>query len=1344
MDANTFSDFFKAKEERVEKEEEIDITKEENKEEKKEEKQNKIKEIKEVKEEINKIDNNNDNIDINKIKDENKEIKNEQPLLTIEQLIKNDNNNNIKEEDRKKEETKITNEQNQKEETNENKDNKENVEIKEEEKTEEKEKKEENPQPLLTLEQMINNDYENIPPNDNQKNEEIIINKSQEQKEEIIVNNTENNIKEDNQNKEETIKIEEDNNKKEIQNKDDNQNTQPLISINEIINSNNNINIDNQNQNEIKNNQEQEPKQEIIKNDNKEDTIEIKEKKEEPKNDEPLITIGEIIKNDNNDKANIEINKENEEIKKDQKIEIKEEIIKNDKENDIKDDKQNKEEKQNIQPLETLDDIINNNNNNENKNKEDNQEIKEIEIIKEQEPKEEIIINANDDNNKEVMNKEEKEEKEPVEEIVKNNNEQNQEDKIIKDSEIKEEKDIIKTNNDSDNIIPKKGLEEENISLKPKKHKSDFELHIIQAYKYLIGQNTPSDKSQNNAIPEEKDSIPNSENILSVKNCEKEIRLALNSCIETKIVSLNKNILDKMSRIIRHNKINLIFVIGQIYINLMSKDYLFNPLNTSITLELLIFFCNEVISLKSVLKQTYLGNKFNQTLINFILRIMKEYKFEKEQLSVFMEILETHNINQKPIKIMANNFEDMVKYINDILNEQETFYDQYKFIFDNSDIIKNMINKSDFGNQNNIKYLNNYLDLGKIFSYLLFNEKFVIYLKQQSQENDLQGMNKKLFNGYEDNVSINVIEDEKFYIDIDEDIEMMRENLCKLIFEYITKFKEIKTLFEFQYVLYVLIKRIYFYFYEKYKDKIDLLLSEIVINLCFFKEETIEEIKIFINEILKSEKEKDSNLKKLIQEKIEQNKSNPDFNFNSLQNENIPIEQIQNYFTNITNISIETISISQNDLRIGFFNKKKIKAGEIFTFYVELSQPYGILDFCMSLDDYNIKLRIKNLTEGRDVYIENEVTIFHCPLKLTMFFTKPGIFQFEFDNSYSWLRSKTIRYKINKFYPQKAYYLDRKIILMKYQEIIYKRKKTTQINYNNYQNKAGILDQIKKEKIFLVKFNGDNNSFNCSDTTLNIEISNKMGKDNYLKISTIFINIDKEKNKSCFYAIENNSNNKLMKYELNKNNFMQYINENIISKSKVNIDIINLYIITENENIIDSHYISIEDILGFEPEIKTEELNNNHCKLLFFLQYFHQAQLIYYLFNKINNDEKFENVILISYNSYSGYQICLYKNGEIFIKIENIELNREKSLENNLNLIAKKIKEISKEEKIEILIGENINEFDKEMNTEKIGDELIKILGMNLEEEGNLKVVYLNKDFNKEVNLNSHIFYLDE
>ena len=1158
--------------------------------------------------------------------------------------------------------------------------------------------------------------------------ENSVIDKTKEEKEEIIKkensdNNNENNketnnieikeeikISNDNTNNTEEIKEIKENIEQEIKNnKDDNNNIneevkenkekEEITEIKEINYNKDDNNIDNNIQNKDVENKIEiiEEKIEIIKDENKNEEIKEISKQEQKE---------EIIENNNNK----EISKENEK----EKIEIKQNNIEIVNIENKEDKEQNIEEKKNVNEKEQKEGIIEDK---ENNNKiEIQQKQEEIVITQLQEPVEEIIKEENNNDNNIQQKHEEK-------------SEDNEDKDTNNELEIKEENIIITTDNDDNNNIISNQNNSENLNLKPKNEKTDFEQHIIQAYKNLSGQDDSENKNNNEKnIP-----LPNSENLLNVKNCEKELRLALNSCIETKIIFLNKNILDKMGRIVRHNKMNLIFIIGQIYINLMSKDYLFNPLNKSINSELLIFFCNEVISLRAILKQTYLGNKFNQVLINFIIKIMKEYKLENEQLKVMMEILETHNINEKPIKIKADNFEQMVKNINDILNEQENFYAQYKFIFDNSDIIENMINKSDLNNQEELKYLNNYLDLGKIFSYLLYNKNFVIYLKQQTQENEMQGICKQMFDGYEDKYNINAIEDEKYFIDIDDDIQLMRENLCKLIIIYVEKYKAIKTLFEFQYVLYVLIKRIYFHFNDKYKDKVDNLLSEIVINLCFFKEETIEEIKIFINEILKSNDDKNSNLIKLITEKIEQNKSNQDFNYKQEENDSSikTDDQIDNYFTNITNVSIETIYITQSDLRIGFFNKKKIKAGEIFTLYVELSKAYGIIDFCLALDDYDIKLRIKNLTEGREVYNENEVTIFHCPLKLTMFFTKPGIFQFELDNSYSWLRSKTVRYKINKFYPMKSYYLYRKIILMKYKEIINKRKQMTKINYNTYQF----------EKIFLVKFNGENNSYNCSDTTLNIEISNKMGRDNYLKISTIYLNISKEKEQSCFYVLENNN---FIKYVLNKNNFMKYINENILEKSKVNIDIINLYLITNNENIEDTHYMSIEDILGFEPEINLDELNNKYCKVLFFLQYFHQAQMLYYLFSKINNEEKFQNVILVNYNSFSGYQICVYKNGEIFLKMNDIELNKEETLKSNMALIAKKIKEINTEEKIEILIGENIDENDKEMNAEKVGDELIKKLGMSLEEEGNLKVVYLNKDFNNEVNLNSHIFYLNE
>ena len=898
--------------------------------------------------------------------------------------------------------------------------------------------------------------------------------------------------------------------------------------------------------------------------------------------------------------------------------------------------------------------------------------------------------------------------------------------------------------------VPKKNENEENsetISIKQKIPKSEFENHIINAYKKLTGLDSSlneNNKDNNNVTNEEvenqkeKEPLTKSESKINIKRCENEIRLALKTCIETKVIDLNKNILDKMGRMVRHNKINLLFIIGKIYINIMNKDYLFNPSNKNINMEILISFCNEVISLNSLLKQTYLGNKYNQTLINFIIKIMHNYKLENEQLSVMKEILETHNVNQKPIKIKTSSYSEMVKSINDTLNSQENIYAQYKFIFENMELIEDMINNSDISekDQNDLNSLNDYLYLGKIFATLLFNKKFVVYLKRNTHENEVQGNITTMFDGYQDNIHICAIEGEKFYVDFDEDIEQMREKICDLIIKYVEKYKEIKNLFEFQYILYVLIKRIYFHFYDKYKDKIEPLFVEIMTNLCFFKVDTIEEVKIFFNEILKSENEKDENLKKLIQDKLEENKSNPDFHFKFSEKEEKKDEEtnendeIENYFTNINNISIESIFILENDLNIAFFKTKTIKAGEVFTFYVEIAQPYSILDFCMIIENYDIKIKITNLTEGREVYNEGEITIFHCPLKLTMFFTKPGIFQFDLDNSYSWLRSKTIKYKVNRFYPQKPYYIERRIILMKYHETIRNSKILNSINTNANND---------KEKIFLVKFNGQNNSFNCIDTNLNIEISNKMVRDNYLKISSIFIDKSNEDDTSYFYT---KNNNKLIKNELNKENFSKYIHENIIPNSMANINIINLYIITGNSNIIDTHYISIEEMLGFEPEIKSE---NNNCKILFFMQYLHQAQLIYYLFNKIDNDEKIDIVFLINYTSISGYQLCLYKDGEIFIKMENLsELSKDESLEKNIEIISDKINEFGKENKIEILIAENIDDEDKEMTAEKIGDKLMKKLGMNMEEEGNLKVTYLNKDFNKKVTLNSHIFYLDE
>ena len=850
------------------------------------------------------------------------------------------------------------------------------------------------------------------------------------------------------------------------------------------------------------------------------------------------------------------------------------------------------------------------------------------------------------------------------------------------------------------NIDSQKEIDNSETSvIKPKIEKNDFEMHIINAYKRLIGidsinKNIDENNTDENIIIKQPSKI-------NIKQCENELRLALDYCESNKKVIIQSNIIDKISRITKHNKINLHFIMGKILISLMLKDYLFTPQNKSIDINLLITFINEVIILNSALKNTYFYNKFNKSLINFIIKIIPNYNFQTPQLNVLKQILETHNTHQKPIKIKTNSFSSMVKSISDTLISQEKDLDQYKFIYDNNETICNMISGCDISDLSDLNNLNNYLELGKILAYLEFNKKYVVFLKRQTHENELQGLIKIMFDGYDDNNHINVIEGEKFYVDYDEEIEIMRENICEILIKYVEKFIVLNTSFEFQYVLYVLIKRIYFHFRNKFKEKIEPLLAQIITNLCFFKLETVDEVKTFAKEILKSENEQDENLKKILQAKFEENKSNPNFLFKK-EEENEINKGDENYFTNLNNISIETIFILENDLKIGFFKTKIIEAGETFIFYVELSQQYGILDFCMAIEDYDIKLKITNLTEGREVYSEEGVTNMYCPLKLTMFFTKPGIFQFELDNSYSWLRSKKITYKVNVFYPQSPYYIGRRIVLMKYQDII---------SNNKILNKNPTPQG--NEKIFLVKFNGQNNSFKCSDINQSIQISNKMIQDNYIKIFSIYV--DKSlKDKSKFYIIDNDD--KLIEYELTQESFIDYIHQNIIQTSNANINIINLFIISGNTSIIDNHYLSIE--------------------------------LLYSLFKKINNKEEFDIVLLINYTKFSGYQIAVYNNGEIFLKIdENLEKNED--LNESIGIISKKVKEFGKEKKIDILIAENIDKEDEKNTAEKIANELSKKLGLDLSEEEepedtNIKLSNLSKEFNEEVSLNSHIFYLNE
>ena len=221
-------------------------------------------------------------------------------------------------------------------------------------------------------------------------------------------------------------------------------------------------------------------------------------------------------------------------------------------------------------------------------------------------------------------------------------------------------------------------------------------------------------------------------------------------------------------------------------------------------------------------------------------------------------------------------------------------------------------------------------------------------------------------------------------------------------------------------------------------------------------------------------------------------------------------------------ISDENLFLMHNDLKLGYFNQKIIKSGEKFISFIELSQDYSVLDFSFTLSDLDIKFTITDITSGKEIYAkERIIASADTPLKMIMCFTQPRILKFEFDNSYSWLRSKTIKYKTNIFYPKYPYLLNHQILLGKYISNISKTKKDIERKKNKGKKKVFSDDT---DKLLILKFNEKHKVFNCVNIQHNLEAINNLNKNNFLSIFSIFLKIKDDKNiedKSYFYYYSN-------------------------------------------------------------------------------------------------------------------------------------------------------------------------------------------------------------------------------
>ena len=877
---------------------------------------------------------------------------------------------------------------------------------------------------------------------------------------------------------------------------------------------------------------------------------------------------------------------------------------------------------------------------------------------------------------------------------------------------------------------------------------SEFENQILEAYRKI---NTIPNNSENEDGETPTEGI---QYIIIIKATELDLRCALKYCIQDENVEFKRFIIDKMNRISLHNFMNINYILGEIYISLMKKNNFFGGENVKKNMNDVIYFINRVVELEECIKSTEISKFYQTTLVDFLNKSIQTCDFDDEQKENLKLYIENFT-EDKDFSLTGETLDEIVISLNEELGKQSNIYDQYHVFLDNKKEIEKAINDFNLGDRDSY---DNVLSLGKYLAYYLYNLNFIFYLKrdeddnEDGEENENEITIKKYYDGFPDDKNqMNIIDEEKFYIKNNDDIEKFRLELCELIIEYAEKFSGLNNVFGIQYILYVLFKRIYYYYYDIYINRIKELLVGIVISLCFFEQAPIYNLSSFINKIIKSNEEKDSELKNLFLSRIEQYKLNKSFlyklpkkfnnNTNNINNnkddaqgEGEEEEDEEDDDKSVVSNASEGVMLfsNKNDLKIGYLNTEEIKAGEFSEYYIELSESFCLLDFVFQIKEYDINLKITNLTEGKKIYSGEKILNKDCPIKFIMLFTNPCILKIEFDNSYSWMKPKQIQYKANVFYSKNAYSLGDNILLSKYIATIMKNKKDFEIDKSKTNGRILITKIFDEVKVF-----------NCLNVKQNMDIIHKMMKDNYLSVSTVFIETSKNNEvKNNFYYLEEN---KLTAKELNKESFENYIIDSILKDSKVNLDLINLYIIRNDNNIYEEKD-TIEEVLGFEPEIK---INGISQKVLFFPQFLHQSQLYYYLYKNVYDQESFDIVFLINYNKYSGFQIATFIEGKIDLNYEKFKTiknneNFEDSFEDNLEVITKEIKELSEDRNISIVVPEFF-ESDSDYSGELI-NKLKETFEQNENEnndcDNNIKIIKLDKNFNDELSSVSHIFYV--
>ena len=306
----------------------------------------------------------------------------------------------------------------------------------------------------------------------------------------------------------------------------------------------------------------------------------------------------------------------------------------------------------------------------------------------------------------------------------------------------------------------------------------------------------------------------------------KKLRSVINTCQIIPNLLINRYIILKLNRGSLHNKMNLNYIIGDIYISLMNKETIFDYNSKDYEKNDALLFINKVIQFKDIIKSTRIGITYNNCLMKFLFKITEQIDLDEDQLKSIKLIIENnkeidHTLiyikSFKASKVSKVSFFDFILSLSLDLRKQPNIYEQYKIFIQNKVEIIKIIENSNLEDKD---LYNSYLSLGKFLFFLFYNNSFTLYLEGgDGNKNEIDGIRQLLYDGYENNVEINIINEEKYYIEDDNNIKELKEQLCIIILKYVEKYIKITKYYSIQYLIFILIKRLYFCHFKKYQKK---------------------------------------------------------------------------------------------------------------------------------------------------------------------------------------------------------------------------------------------------------------------------------------------------------------------------------------------------------------------------------------------------------------------------------------------------------------------------------------------------------------------------------------------